>query len=536
MSKTQLKVIKHGSKLVAIGNLFKRTTDKDWQCSTYFQAETFKSGNKTDKYTSAIDLLPFFAKGRVYYKEDSLTFKQTGFEATIELPEKNTWQKQTMSKNAYFSDYLKKEHRELGFQNGFKFETNGKIVFLPSIELARVLFFHASYLCRAAFSPSGLKTLLHVKKQSNEFQIEAFPGSAIPVFHFESIAYRQHLAWILLNSDAEQSFNSIFAHLITNKKTFNNSLYCAFDFDPPELKGCILKVKGKYNNKTNELDIFAITSISKIPQTITDEVIFLHPNSKERISDKNKKTKSNQFSPDPDQKEFDLGNEPSCDTTHREIDSTPVGVCYTQEIKTKRIYAGKQNTKIGRQDEEAKSGKNIEQVGLSESTTSGSIPQAEINQLELNEDKVKRKNTFKKLIKILEELSKQQGVAEFTYQVLPLPKIKRCKLHLKENGSSRLYLHAEIIFHNAKIKHILEIETSDGLRSISTKVIEFNHNSKKHLKAKIIMARTVKNSLVWDKKRLKYFCSTINSINHPQDTTDESINKWKNRLKAAIDT
>lgn len=119
---------------------------------------------------------------------------------------------------------------------------------------------------------------------------------------------------------------------------------------------------------------------------------------------------------------------------------------------------------------------------------------------------------------------------------MPLPKVKRCKFHLKENGSSRLFIHAEIIFHNKKIKHILEIETSDGARSISTKVIEFKNNSKQYSKVKIIMARTVKNSLVWDKKRLKPFCSTINSINHPQDTTDESINKWKNRLKAAIDT
>lgn len=143
------------------------------------------------------------------------------------------------------------------------------------------------------------------------------------------------------------------------------------------------------------MDIFAITSISKIPQPITDEVIFLHPNSKERITNKNKKTKSHQFSPDPDQKELDLENEPSCDTTHREIDTTPVDVSYTQEIKTKRIYAKRQNTTRGRQDEKAKSGKNIEQVSLSESTTSGSIPQAEINQLEFDEDKIKRKNTFK---------------------------------------------------------------------------------------------------------------------------------------------
>ena len=71
---------------------------------------------------------------------------------------------------------------------------------------------------------------------------------------------------------------------------------------------------------------------------------------------------------------------------------------------------------------------------------------------------------------------------------------------------------------------------------MSTKVVEFKNNNKKHLKTTILMAGTVKKSLVWDQGRIKKLCLNINSINHPQYTTEESINKWKNRLKVAIES
>ncbi|OQK16041.1 hypothetical protein AU255_13080 [Methyloprofundus sedimenti] len=80
------------------------------------------------------------------------------------------------------------------------------------------------------------------------------------------------------------------------------------------------------------------------------------------------------------------------------------------------------------------------------------------------------------LTDIISELTKHQEVLELTTQVLPLPIIKKRKHDLNINGTSRYYLHVEIILGNIKIKHILAIEAFDEVLSISTKGVEFKNN------------------------------------------------------------
>ena len=127
-------------------------------------------------------------------------------------------------------------------------------------------------------------------------------------------------------------------------------------------------------------------------------------------------------------------------------------------------------------------------------------------------------------------------------ETLPLPKVGRSKQHQLENGSPRAIKAARIKYKNTEVV-LLEVDTSDGIKMLSTKLI-FTANQQDWIEYfSQIRKGVVAKSIAWPNDLFDELFGERNhlGINHPKHQGSEagnlpieSIESWAFRFVQAL--
>lgn len=116
--------------------------------------------------------------------------------------------------------------------------------------------------------------------------------------------------------------------------------------------------------------------------------------------------------------------------------------------------------------------------------------------------------------------------------IKPLPVVKRCHLHLKSDGSERSYLLAKFMV-GEQVKYILEVDTSDNKRQISTRIFSLQDQLLETVFIKMVLSSLLRRSLSWHARLFDKYCIEVSRIKHPR-LKDEYSSKWIQRLSRGL--
>ncbi|WAN09777.1 Tn7-like element transposition protein TnsE [Stutzerimonas balearica] len=171
----------------------------------------------------------------------------------------------------------------------------------------------------------------------------------------------------------------------------------------------------------------------------------------------------------------------------------------------------------------------------------GSIASGEFQQLGEGEgdgDEHERlADRFSLLREILEQITQESGVALVALEVRPLPPVPRCSYHMIDHEKSRCYLLARFKLRNGEQRYLLEIDTSDNRKTMSTRIMGFKAGVEAGKCIDRILRETVKGSLRWPGTMAKY-CEPLHSVHHPKESSSGAnharVFDWKQRIRAAL--
>ena len=119
---------------------------------------------------------------------------------------------------------------------------------------------------------------------------------------------------------------------------------------------------------------------------------------------------------------------------------------------------------------------------------------------------------------ILEQITQESGVALVALEVRPLPPVPRCSYHMIDHEKSRCYLLARFKLQNGDQRYLLEIDTSDNRKTMSTRIMGFKAGVEAGKCIDRILRETVKGSLRWPGTMAKY-CEPLHSVHHPKESS-----------------
>jgi hypothetical protein len=533
MNKYTFKRIPKNSQLLAIGNFYRKdSADEFWRFGSYFAKEDY-----------SIESIPFniesscvMGAGREFIQEVNQPYIVKGFEKDIRLPNVSYWQNLLVGEFPHLRKKLA-ESPEVNRQQCFVFEAGGIRFWLPKFELARKLFFHTGFLARAAFLPNGLDMLFESQEDPEESRtsIRAFhPG--VPARYIKHQDYRRFFTWLVLNDEAKKSFNSIWRNLNTEQALVNKYWRWVFSFTPPQfLSGMKASVRGQFVAEASEFFIREVAALHDLPLAHDGAVNFFHSKVKRPIKGTGE---GGNGSSDPygGGSEVDDQEEADDDKSMDLIELPSESLSYSKYIETKIEYSGKRKGKAGKEDEEEDG--NSGNGSTQDPVEGGTAKPTDVDQLDEEESLQEYQNRFLLLLEVLKELGKSGDQKYCGKQVRPLPVVKRCKFHMLNETTKRCYLLAQFRLPNGAYRYILEIDTSDRKRSLSTKIIQFKPGVDRDEVVEEILKRTVKYSLRWPQEYIQLHASYVKEVVHPKfksgSCSDHSISSWKNRIQTLL--
>lgn len=476
--------------------------------------------------------------GRRFAQTKDAPYESMKFARDLTLPNLNTWQEQPLGNFRRLSSDLA-QNPEAASQKCFVFNVDGIRIWLPKFELARKLFFHAGFLTRAAFVPNGLDLMFSVEKDEElrAITIKTLDSVGVPAMYFRHKDYRQFFAWLLLNPEAKRSFESIWQHLNQEQVHLENYFRWKFNFTPPDfLSGMKITAQGQFNSKHSEMLIWEIAALHKLPLDVIEEIRFFHPKIKRPIrgtADGGGKPESS------DGLEVDDDEDTDENKSGEFIEMLSESLGYSNQIETRLIFNGNLNTGSGAKDESerGKLGDDVV-IGTKDPVVGGELPPGDLEQLKEEENLQKYLNRFTALYNLILQISKEQRFTYLGVRIKPLPAVKNHSFHMRDASTKRCYLMAGFKLKNGTVRYILDIDTSDNKRQLSTKVFHFKPDIDEAAALEDILAKTVK-ARCWANNALKNHCEGIREVSHPKATEDareqEVLGRsWKSRLKEAL--
>ena len=520
--------------MIFLGSLFRSTNaNSQWRIGTFFEHESERTPSNLD-----ISLLPVLALRRTFDYSEQNAFKGGGYEKRFVIPPLDRWDRTSLREWPKLNPRWK-NNNEVGSQVCFRMSCENMIVWIPALELARSLLFPLGYLARAAFEPNGLDQLFRVTDVGENIRIEALPASNIPKAHWAQASYRNHLAWLLLQAGNKTAFESIHVLQIGESIRAGNFMRWTFDIAPPPLAGCHVGAKGWFIEDTKDFLVFEIQRVHNLPFAIDKEIEFFHPEIKERVAGRGfaRGGTSNPLPEADDEFEVDGEESPSSQTRHRKIEVSPINIQFASDVSTRRVFAGKQSGAVGRADNGVAAG-NRHDVGVQDGVGSGQVPQADWGSLDQDLSKARFKTKFVLLNKLIELLARQSELNLLSKNIEALPVQKGYSLHLMQ-GEPRYYLHARFKSLDGSVLHVLEIDISDGSRSIATKVFRFKNENDSAAGLKFILKMIIRKSLRWNNQTINKYCDINESIVHPAaneigQITDKAFECWYGRIFETI--
>lgn len=426
----------------------------------------------------------------------------------------------------------------------FTFTTaSGLRVFLPQYELARALFFHNKYLAKASIEPSCLQADFDIThdNRSNTTRINVLPTSDLPAQYLNDAGYRKMLAWILLDSDARRSFESIGINQKIQGRESKNYRHWDFQFTPPQLTNCQISVRGHYENDAHCIFVYSIARLTDIHANTPKTIEFFHP---ELNSGASGQTGSATTRGREEYDDFEIDDETETNTDAKPIIllPQPVEIAFDRPIYTKR--SGNKSATAGATLEKDGQSPSNNRLGTEVGTAGAGLPAADWNILkDMSDDTDLFVNKFSCFLEMLKILTHHHHCTIVSKEIRKLPKIPRCSKHLLATDGTPRNIAVVGLRCNGKLFYLLEVDTSDGEKSLSTLLL-FNDSSQpldNYIKQ--LEYRLLKSSLNWPRKFLLRICGANGffGISHPKTKATnkgllapDSIISWANRISNQI--
>ncbi|MGC3873260.1 Tn7-like element transposition protein TnsE [Halomonas sp. GXIMD04776] len=536
MKKILFKDIPTDAKLLAMGNHFRRSGDRQpWRVAAYFRDG---QGEELTR-NLAVEALCVMGLGRQFVHLEDEPYRSGGFKQEFSLPPVASWQERRLGDCPRLSRRLA-ARREVAEQKCFVFDTEGITVWLPKFELARKLFFHAGFLVRAAYHPSGLDIIFNVKLDDEEaIHIHTPAKTGAPVSTLKKKAYRNLLAWLLLNEDVRRSFDSIWMLLNRDLRERNGYQRWQFDFDPPiTLDGVKVNVRGPYDSDDREMLIWEISGLQGLnARTSEQEIYFHHPSLKLPVRGTGG-DRGSSGAQGADDIEVDTEQEPD-EAKERQLIELPMeDIVFSNTATTKLAYNGKKAGILGQEVQGELEGPNNPKVlGIGDDVIGGSIAPGEYQQLEAEEQQYS--NRFVMLKKIIRQIAGESGgkISLQELKVQPLPQLPRCSYHKMKDEQPRCYLTARFRLEDGRERYILEVDTSDNKKKMSTRIVGFKSGLEIDNRIEKIFKGVVKNSLSWPGSMCRS-CEVLYSVHHPKDSEsdkcEDRMASWRLRINSRL--
>ena len=528
MSKILFRLLPQGAKLLAIGNLFRSLSPG----SSWRVASLLEVNGDVRSHTFGSEMACLLGVGREFIQEENEPYISRGFRRALSLPALDRWQERLLGECPRLAKRLAK-HQEIVNQKCFVFDVGGITYWLPKFELARKLFFHASFLSRASFEPNGLDMLFTVIRDAGVIHIKTPAKTGAPACLLQNEAYRNHLSWLLLNQDAKRSFESIWQCLNEGMpKNTTGYLRRQFDFHPPScVSGVELVALGPLDWESKDMLIWEIKSLKGLEWSCLQEIQFHHPALKLSVSgglggNQTPNTMGGIV-------ELDGNVDTNEDKVRQLLDMPIEEFTFRGYRQTRAIYEGQRASRFGQKLEgEALPGDGT-LLGLCDDVTGGDIAPGELQQLEEPQEEQEFPNRFELLQKVIHEMAGQSDIELLSMVVRPLPLVPRRGYHLMEDGTPRCYLKAHFRLKTGLERFLLEVDTTDNKKRLSTRILQIKPTVAPMLAVTLILKDTLQASLRWPAS-IDTFCDVNEPIHHPKGDLHNLAARQQNWLQRLL--
>ena len=518
--------------LTNIGSLWRGDGYKDWLVTVNYISNRNEKGFKSIKFSNA----PTLCRGRMYSDDFNGSKKGPVFEFTIEDLE--YW-----SDIEYFHAKYFESPSPITLSSVGTTIDSGKtsaICCIPKFELARVLFFYNEYLATASLEERVLSADFYTSFIDERHIIEVLPHCSLTAQDFKDDVLRSHLAWLLLNNEVRQSYESIRKNLKDKVRSKNNYENWVLNFTPPPLKN--IKIKARfYKNQNGVYRVDEILSISNLISNIGPNVDFVGEDFVDNRQSIN--PLANEIKAKPQNKDnshtIDDAQEADVDRSKQTIMTPQVALQFQDPIKTSIDY-GKVNSHNGPKiadeegiDDEPKT----TIVATDEATIFGNVPKGDFQNIQDNSDHtINNAKDFQAIIRLLEYFKAKHSINDLAIQYHELFKVKGFRRHTTKDGRLRNMMEARFQYANQNFS-IFEVYTEDINTRLSTLIVKVDSYDQLERKMYRFMTNIVKSSISW--KDAAALFSNYETLNHPigfyeKEFDERMLQKWLNGLESKL--
>lgn len=525
MAEGKFNSLKDNSKIFGIGSLFRKRNRKTWAINVDFNDGSTKAMQFSN--------IPVLARKRVL--NSTKTYKTVGKKVGFLIEDARQWR---IAKASDCPAYQAHTHGKDANQLCFVVEDGSTSVFIPQLELARALFYHDPFLARLSLQHNALSEDFFIQQVEEKISINVREGAEYPIYYYNQDDNRRFLSWVLLDSAARASFESISVHLIKNQRIDNAYQKWNFQFLPPPLSGVELEARGWSDYRSNTFFIWEITKLNNLPSNIDREIDFFHPAYERQFSGNPIKVDAKKGDAP---NEFDLHDDELAGSGKTVIPlmSDKVMVSFKNPHITNRVLSKVKlvNSVTGSGEKKAH-GKDL---SPNEKDESGELPGGAWNNLDDQTDDTHLYiGKFESFFKMVDCLVVEHGFKLVRQKTRKLPKLGSRKKHwLSDSQNPRCLTYVELE-NSCGFYTLLEIDTSDGATKLSTMLLKSSpgwlHNNEKQ-----VLRGIMKRSLGWP---TDYFKKQLGEkayigIPHPQSKGSgvlphEAIAPWAQRVVSGI--
>ncbi len=534
MQNIKLNQLADDTKIQSIGDFFRKDNESTWGINLGFHP---------NQKTSALNISNASVLVRKRILNPINPQQSAGVSLSFGIKDTQNWDVKKLSDYPAQDKIMKNEKDQLCFF----FKTDAGIsVYLPQFELARALFFHNAYLSRTALEPDSLKAEFDIiiDARINAARINIASSSGYPRKSLDDYQSRRLLSWILLDKEVRESFESIGWHQKMHGTNKNNYRRWNFQFTPPLLQSVKFNVRGWKDAPSKTFFVYEISAIRNISVNIPDLIEIHHPKFSETTGVKGAGGGGIDSGIKIDEYEIQEGESANSDQPHSIIQAPVVEFEFARAFNTVKVAKKEQKIASGYATEESKEIASQE-VSIEEPTRTGQHSSADWNTVsDVTEDAHLYANKFKCFKQMLGQLVSRHGFVIKSEQVRKLPRLARCKKHLFADESHRCISVIEILVEGTTF-HILEVDTSDAISSLSTQILLLNSPNLWTKQLGEIERALIKKSLVWPSHLFDQFCGKekFSGISHPKSSSSDkglldsdSVVHWADRFHRRMKT
>lgn len=523
-SNARFKKLDNDSKVMGIGSLFRGLDRKGWAINVDFTGKQSQSMQFSN--------IPVLARKRVLNPTQQL--KPSGLPIDFVINNAQDW---GIAKASDCPAYHAHHHGGDGNQMCFVATVNTKRVFIPQLEFARVLFYHDPFLARLSLQHDALaEDFMLGLREDGQPLIVVREGAEYPVSYFNRDDNRRFLSWVLLDSAARASFESISMQLVKGQFQKGSYLHWHYQFTPPPLTDVKLGARGWEDRDSGSFFVWEITQLDNLPSDVEGEIDFYHPAYDRRVGGKPTRGDSRQGESSD---EFELDDDELSDSDKATLTliSKQVTVSFKNPHITNRIAKKTKavNNIVGDGDKEVLD----KDLSPNEKEESGNLPGGAWNNLDdQTDDDHLYLGKFQSFLNMISVLESSHGCQILNQRLEKLPRVGRGNKHwLSDTQNPRYMAIVELMF-NAQQVTLLEIDTSDNAAKLSTMMIKgVNEEQWVHNNIDQITQKVMERSLCWPSNFFKLVLgkNAFMGIPHPKSKnpgalSPEEISPWAQRF------